>query len=214
MTEPDLPAAGWYVDIPADAARNQQHYWDGIRWTGATRIPASPDAAVPSQVHAAPGESGELAGLRSRVDGCLIDLVVVAFLAPVTGRGIALLTEYADTSESAWPFVDGLPALLSLSAAVMYFLIVQAHGRRTLGKSVVGTLVVDAATRHPISASKSVARATSMTLSALPLGLGFWWAAWDTNHQTWHDKIARTIVIQTRADTRALMAHHGFGASH
>ena len=38
-------------------------------------------------------------------------------------------------------------------------------------------------------------RTWGQVLSILPLGLGFWWAGWDTNGQAWHDKIARTIVV-------------------
>jgi hypothetical protein len=35
-------------------------------------------------------------------------------------------------------------------------------------------------------------------LSGLGLGLGFLWALWDEDGQTWHDKMARTVVVQRR----------------
>jgi hypothetical protein len=35
-------------------------------------------------------------------------------------------------------------------------------------------------------------------LSGLLLGLGLLWALWDENGQTWHDKMARTVVVQRR----------------
>jgi uncharacterized RDD family membrane protein YckC len=37
-------------------------------------------------------------------------------------------------------------------------------------------------------------RAIAAALSAIPLGLGFWWAFWDPYRQTWHDKIMHTYV--------------------
>ncbi|MCL4367306.1 RDD family protein [Patescibacteria group bacterium] len=34
-------------------------------------------------------------------------------------------------------------------------------------------------------------------LSAMILGLGYFWAMWDKNRQAWHDKIADTYVVST-----------------
>jgi uncharacterized RDD family membrane protein YckC len=36
-----------------------------------------------------------------------------------------------------------------------------------------------------------------MVASALPLGLGFAWAARDPRGQAWHDRIAGTVVVTT-----------------
>ena len=40
-------------------------------------------------------------------------------------------------------------------------------------------------------------RQLAKLLSLIPLGLGFWWMLWDPRRQTWHDKIAGTIVVRT-----------------
>ena len=45
-----------------------------------------------------------------------------------------------------------------------------------------------------ISPWRAIGRYLAANLSAIPLGLGFWWAIWDREHQTWHDKIAGTWV--------------------
>lgn len=37
--------------------------------------------------------------------------------------------------------------------------------------------------------------------SALPLGLGLLWAAWDPRKQGWHDKIAKTLVVLERRNS-------------
>ena len=39
-------------------------------------------------------------------------------------------------------------------------------------------------------------RAAASLLSALPLGLGYWWAFWDPMRQTWHDKLMHTYVLR------------------
>jgi len=41
-------------------------------------------------------------------------------------------------------------------------------------------------------------RWVSYFISALPLYIGFVWAAFDGKKQAWHDKIAGTVVILTR----------------
>jgi len=57
--------------------------------------------------------------------------------------------------------------------------------------------VVDAASGAPPSLARLVLRFFAYFVSALPLYLGFLWAAFDRRKQGWHDKIARTIVINS-----------------
>lgn len=42
----------------------------------------------------------------------------------------------------------------------------------------------------------AIVRALSCFLSLAPAGLGFFWMLFDSNRQTWHDKIAGTIVVR------------------
>jgi len=42
----------------------------------------------------------------------------------------------------------------------------------------------------------AIVRALSCFLSLLPAGLGFIWMVFDPNRQTWHDKIAGTVVVR------------------
>jgi uncharacterized RDD family membrane protein YckC len=42
----------------------------------------------------------------------------------------------------------------------------------------------------------AIVRALSCFLSLVPAGLGFFWMLFDNNRQTWHDKIAGTIVVR------------------
>jgi uncharacterized RDD family membrane protein YckC len=32
--------------------------------------------------------------------------------------------------------------------------------------------------------------------SAVALGLGFFWAGWTRNRQSWHDRIAGTVIVR------------------
>ena len=42
----------------------------------------------------------------------------------------------------------------------------------------------------------AIVRALGCFLSLIPLGLGFIWMVFDSNRQTWHDKIAGTVVVR------------------
>lgn len=50
-----------------------------------------------------------------------------------------------------------------------------------------------------VTIKQIVIRTMSSFLSAIPLGLGYFWIVFDTNRQAWHDKIAGTYVIKSNA---------------
>ena len=67
----------------------------------------------------------------------------------------------------------------------------------TIGKMLVKVKIVDARTGGPASPLQCVVRYLGYIVSALPLGLGFIWVAFDKRKQGWHDKIARTLVVSS-----------------
>ena len=67
--------------------------------------------------------------------------------------------------------------------------------RSTLGQRAVGMRIVDDATGRRIGFGRALLRNLAMVISAIPLGLGFWWIFIDARHRTWHDIIARTRAI-------------------
>ena len=67
----------------------------------------------------------------------------------------------------------------------------------TPGKLAVAVRIVDARTGQPVGTGRLALRLLCYLLSALPLYLGFLWIAFDRRKQGWHDKIARTVVIQS-----------------
>lgn len=67
--------------------------------------------------------------------------------------------------------------------------------RSTLGQRAVGMRIVDDATGGRIGFGRALLRTLAMMISAIPLGLGFWWVFVDARDRTWHDIIARTRAI-------------------
>ncbi len=67
----------------------------------------------------------------------------------------------------------------------------------TLGGRVFGIRVVET-DGTSLTLSVALVRALAAVLSALPLFLGFIWAAWDVRKQSWHDKLTGTVMVWKR----------------
>ncbi len=80
-----------------------------------------------------------------------------------------------------------LPALITIWFWIKY--------AASPGKLLLDCEIVDARTGKPINFKQSILRYVGYSISALPFFLGFFWMLIDKKHQTWHDKIAGTIVI-------------------
>ena len=70
----------------------------------------------------------------------------------------------------------------------------------TPGKQVLQLKVVDARSGGHPRWGQALLRYFAYIVSALPLGLGFLWMLWDKRRQTFHDKIAGTLVIYAPED--------------
>ena len=48
--------------------------------------------------------------------------------------------------------------------------------------------------------TRAFVRYVGKILSSIPCLLGFLWAFWDPNRQTWHDKLAKTYVVHDKRE--------------
>ncbi|MHC3897672.1 UNVERIFIED_CONTAM: RDD family protein [Wolbachia endosymbiont of Nasonia longicornis] len=69
----------------------------------------------------------------------------------------------------------------------------------TPGKLLLGLRVVNAQTFEKLTLKQAIKRFFSFILSTAPLFLGFIWASFDKRCQTWHDKIANTVVVTNKS---------------
>jgi uncharacterized RDD family membrane protein YckC len=68
---------------------------------------------------------------------------------------------------------------------------------QTLGKKAMGIKVVKLETMdHPTYFDAFLREVVGKFVSSIVLGLGYLWAIRDSRKQTWHDKIAKTVVIK------------------
>lgn len=123
-----------------------------------------------------------LGGFGARLGAWLLDSVLLWL------GGVML-------SSVLWTLGD-LVLFMVWGGHVVYFAILDAEGRQTVGKRAAGVRVVTASSGEPISIGQGFGRALAKILSGIPFALGYLWAAWDPKRETWHDKLAGTAVVR------------------
>ena len=130
------------------------------------------------------GPSGPRAGFGVRLVAALIDGILLAvvnaillgILGATGGRGLGTLLSLA-----YFTYLEGSPS------------------GQTIGKRAMNIRCIDFQTGAALGYGKAALRWVCRILSAIPCGLGYWWMLWDKEKQTWHDKLANTVVVPTSA---------------
>ncbi|MFH1148535.1 MAG: RDD family protein [Pseudomonadota bacterium] len=127
-------------------------------------------------------------------DLCLLSLLML-FLMLAT---VVAVRTAPGSSEGVSDFIalvlSPLPFGMILFAAV-YSVFFHGYSGQTPGKMLFDLKVVHTS-GLPLNYAHSFLRLAGAVLSAIPLSLGFFWAAFDKNRQTWHDKLTDTYVIR------------------
>lgn len=89
--------------------------------------------------------------------------------------------------------------IMSIFISAVYFTYFHGSTGRTPGKMLLGLKVVQTAEKN-MTYGIAFLRWIGYFVSALPLYIGFLWAAFDGKKQGWHDKIAGTVVILINND--------------
>jgi len=130
------------------------------------------------------GPSGPRAGFWRRFAAVLIDGLI---LGVFYGLMLAL-------------FDAGLAYALYLVADFTYYTLLEGGPTgQTLGKRALGIRVIDFRAGGPIGYGRGLLRNVAKILSGIPFALGYLWMLWDKENQTWHDKLATTVVVPVDA---------------
>lgn len=95
-----------------------------------------------------------------------------------------------------------LPAWTNIVSNLLfyaYFFFTLVAWGQSVGKRVMKIRVIRLDGRKPDWLTAFLRQLLGYTLSSVALGLGYLWVAWDIQKQGWHDKIARTLVIENQA---------------
>ncbi len=137
-------------------------------------VPPAPPAYAPS------GPSGPRASFGRRLAAAIVDGIVV---------GVVYGVVYAIIGQSA---AYGIGALVSLA----YFTYFEgSQSGQTVGKRALGIRVIDFSSGGSIGYGRAFFRWIGRILSEIPCLLGYFWMLWDKEKQTWHDKIATSVVV-------------------
>lgn len=155
-------------------------------------------------IHAPIHTSHAHAGFISRAIAFVLDIVVmsVAVLAAVALLQ-ALLSFFTLYGLIGQQVVQSSPfreigvvviALIGVGVAVGYPVVFWVLLGQTPGKLLMGVRIART-NGKPLTIGRALLRYLGYWLSAIPLGLGFFWVLVDDQRQCWHDKLADTYVI-------------------
>lgn len=168
---------------------------------------------------------GDLAGVGARfvaklIDSLILGLATVVALAPAfvalatgstrvtecsvdeqgnvtIGQEINALCEVPTGTTVAVAVLLGLAGLGALVWLYVYYFRREGRTGFTWGRKTMGIKVIDANTAGPIGGGRSFGRYVFASfISANVFLLGYLWALWDPRKQTWHDKVATSVVVK------------------
>lgn len=140
-------------------------------------------------------DSIEYAGFWVRVGASLIDTVLIVFVTFPLLVAIYGWSYFDESTGFIAGFADFLLSWVAPAVAVVVFWL---YKQATPGKMAVSARVVDAKTGNTLTVGQSIGRYLGYFVSAIPLGLGLIWVAFDPKKQGWHDKLAGTVVIRSK----------------
>lgn len=125
------------------------------------------------------------------IDAVLITVVTVTLGYLIYGP------DYFTLPESGEPSVRGTAdALLTFVLPGVLVIAFWIRAAATPGKMAIGARIVCVQDGSPPGPGRCIGRYFAYVVSALPLGLGFLWIAFDARKQGWHDKLAGTLVVR------------------
>lgn len=122
------------------------------------------------------------ANFWERIAAAFLDVIIVGIL-------ITLVVHLVP------PFRSMRPPQVTALVALAYFAGMWAWKGTTIGGTVLNLKVVRLDGK-PMTFGVAVVRGLVSVLSFIVLFLGFFWMIWDVEKQTWHDKIAGTVVMR------------------
>jgi uncharacterized RDD family membrane protein YckC len=126
------------------------------------------------------------------VDGIFLNLITIPLLIALYG------VESLTSTESSGGLGQFLITWLLPAAITIGFWLTLAA---TPGKLLTGIRVVHSETGERLTFAQGVIRYLGYLISFAPLLLGYFWMLWNPRKQTWHDLMAKSVVI--RRDTPA-----------
>ncbi len=135
------------------------------------------------------------------IDGFIISsifpILILLFLPTKSFFPVDIINQSASFTSSFIPLL--MIYALTIVLYYSYYATTTALFGGTVGKLLLGLKVVDISTGQKIGWIKSLIRhGPGYFVSSLVFYIGFIWIAFDAKKQGWHDKIAGTVVVDTK----------------
>jgi len=134
------------------------------------------------------------------VGGAIIDGFIL-WVVMAVGFLIAASTVREASFENPNPGptgIGGLFMLITWLVSPAYYVLLEGRPEgQTIGKKLIGIRAVRKTNGAPLGYGLAIGRYLARFIDFFTLGLGLLWAAWDPLHQTFHDKIAGTLVVRS-----------------
>jgi uncharacterized RDD family membrane protein YckC len=141
-------------------------------------------------------QNPEYAGFWIRVWASIIDTVLIMLLTfPLLMAVYG--TDYFDPEITGY-IAGPLDFLISWVLPAIAVIVFWIYRSATPGKMAISARIVDANTGGKASTGQLIGRYFGYFISAIPLGLGIIWVAFDKRKQGWHDKLAGTVVFRIK----------------
>jgi uncharacterized RDD family membrane protein YckC len=168
---------------------------DAAAVTGRYGAPEDGSSAYRDQQAAQPEEQPKFAGFWIRVGANLIDSLFLLGVSYLIFNPIRRSLGYTPEMLSPVDYIE-------FAVDMLYMVLLTWWTGQTLGKMLLGIRVVSARKsegRKQLTLGQVLLREViGKLLSAIVLGLGYLWVAWNPKKQGWHDLIAKTYVIRER----------------
>ncbi len=130
------------------------------------------------------------ASFSRRLVAYLLDYLLLLLITMPFNAGLSLNTQTGSN------FALSFTQLITLGLYISYqiFFLVKYNGQ-TLGKRAMHIRVVRE-DNQPLDVATVVVRLISTLVSSIVLYLGYIWVLFDSKKQSWHDKIAKTLVVE------------------
>ena len=151
--------------------------------------------------------TGQYAGFGARLGAVIIDgliaivfvipSIIAFFAGPREVRTCTINNELRLCNQPTGPTI-ALGVLLALAGFIVYAIIYcrMVSRGQSWGQKVGGVRIVDQNTGQSVTAWRVFGRHLARIVSGFVCYLGYFWMLWDKRKQTWHDKIAGTVVVK------------------
>ncbi|WP_432481069.1 RDD family protein [Moraxella sp. ZY200743] len=128
------------------------------------------------------------------VDGILFLLISLPLLYLVYGD--AYFDAYFSVEPTQTMFFGVADILISVGLPLLATFWFWTRKGATPGKMLLGLQVLDERTGNLLTLKQAFIRYLGYIVSSVVFGLGYIWAGFDKKKQSWHDKLAKTVVVR------------------